>query len=62
MTNVIETRTQTAQVSTIEGVSHAVEDMSWVITVNLSPTTVIQAGIWDDAVYGLWDSTFIWAR
>lgn len=62
VTNVIETRTQTAQVSTIEGISHASSDMSWVITVNLSPTTIIQAGIWDDAVYGLWDSTFIWAR
>ena len=59
---VIETTTQTAQVSRLEGIAHELQGNEWVVTVSVSPTVVEQAGIWDDAVYGLWDETFIWAR
>jgi hypothetical protein len=58
----IETKTQTAQLSSIEGIGHDVTPDSWTITVNLAPTVVTQVGIWDDPVSGLWDDTFIWAR
>jgi hypothetical protein len=58
-----ESRTQTSQVSTIEGISHSLErDGSWTVTLALSPTVVVQAGILDDATYGLLDSTAILAR
>ncbi len=60
--NVIESRTQTAQVSTIEGITHDFGDNQWRVTFSLSPTTVVQAGVWDDPDFGQWDETFIWAR
>jgi hypothetical protein len=58
----IESVTATAQVSTIEGIAHAWErDGSWTVSFNLSPTVIEQAGILDDATYGLLDSTAILA-
>ena len=59
---VIETETATAQISVIEGLSHNLQGNEWIVTLAVSPTVVEQAGIWDDAVYGLWDQTFIWTR
>jgi len=58
----IETRTATAQVSTIEGISHSWPASEWWVTLDMSPTVVEQAGILDDATYGLLDSTAILAR
>ena len=55
--NVIESRTETAQVSSIEGIGHNIARKEWWVTFTVSPTTIVQAGIWDDPVYGLWDST-----
>jgi hypothetical protein len=58
----IETRTATAQVSTIEGISHSWPPNEWWVTLDMSPTVIEQAGILDDATYGLLDSTAILAR
>lgn len=59
----IETRTQTAQLSSIEGITHTFSmDGDWTVTVNLAPTTIEQVGIWDDVNFGQWDTTFIWGR
>lgn len=58
----IETRTATAQVSTIEGIVHSIGQDTWTVTLSLSPTVIEQAGILDDATYGLLDSTAILAR
>jgi len=58
----IETRTATAQVSTIEGISHSWPASEWWVTLDMSPTVIEQAGILDDATYGLLDSTAILAR
>jgi len=58
----IETRTATAQVSSIEGISHSWPvDEHWV-TFDMSPTVIEQAGVLDDATYGLLDSTAILVR
>jgi hypothetical protein len=58
----IETRTATAQVSSIEGISHSWPPNEWWVTLDMSPTVVEQAGILDDSTYGLLDSTAILAR
>jgi len=58
----IETQTATAQVSTIEGISHSIGQGTWTVTLAMSPTIVEQAGILDDATFGLLDSTAILAR
>lgn len=58
----IESTTDTAQVSTIEGIAHAVVPGEWTVTLDMSPTVVEVAGILDDATYGLLDSTAILAR
>ena len=58
----IETRTATAQVSSIEGISHSWPPNEWWVTLDMSPTIVEQAGILDDTTYGLLDSTAILAR
>lgn len=55
----IESRTGTVQISSIEGLTHEVGIDTWTVTLNLSPTTVTQAGILDDSTFGLLDSTAI---
>jgi hypothetical protein len=60
---VIESRTATAQVSSIEGIAHSMpRDGSWTVTLSLSPTIIEQAGILDSGTFGLLDSTAILAR
>jgi hypothetical protein len=59
---VIESRTATAQVSTIEGLAHSSDGQEWTVTLALSPSVIVQAGVLDDATYGLLDSTAILAR
>lgn len=57
---VIESRTDTSQVSSVEGIAHTIaRDGSWTVTLNVAPSTLVQAGILDDATYGLLDSTAI---
>jgi len=57
---VIESRTATSQVSSIEGVSHSIgRDGSWTVTLAVSPSVLTLAGILDDPTYGLLDSTAI---
>jgi hypothetical protein len=57
---VIESRTATSQVSSMEGISHSIaRDGSWTVTLNVAPSTLVLAGILDDATYGLLDSTAI---
>jgi len=58
----IETRTATAQVSTIEGISHSWPPNEWWVTLDMSPTIVEQAGILDDPSFGQLDSTAILVR
>lgn len=57
---VIESRTQTEQVSSVEGIAHEfVRDGSWTVTLNVAPSALVTAGILDDATFGLLDSTAI---
>jgi len=57
---VIESRTATSQISSIEGITHDIgRDGSWTVTLAVAPSSLIIAGILDDAVYGLLDSTAI---
>jgi hypothetical protein len=57
---VIESRTATSQVSSVEGISHDIgRDGSWTVTLAVAPSTLIVAGILDDPTYGLLDSTAI---
>jgi hypothetical protein len=59
---VVESRTATSQISSIEGISHDIgRDGSWTVTLAVSPSTLVIAGILDDATYGLLDSTAILA-
>lgn len=58
----IESRTTTAQVSSIEGVSHSWPPNEWWVTLDMSPTVLETVGILDDTTYGLLDSTAILAR
>jgi hypothetical protein len=56
----IESRTQTEQVSSVEGISHSLaRDGSWTVTLSLAPSALVTAGVLDDATYGLLDSTAI---
>src|SRR5262245_23442648 len=55
-----ESRTVTEQVSSVEGISHEIgRDGSWTVTLNVAPSSLITAGILDDATFGLLDSTAI---
>jgi hypothetical protein len=57
---VIESRTATSQISSIEGISHDIgRDGSWTVTLAVAPSSLIVAGILDDPTYGLLDSTAI---
>jgi hypothetical protein len=57
---VIESRTQTEQVSSVEGIAHEIgRDGTWTVTLNVAPSALITAGILDDATFGLLDSTAI---
>lgn len=58
---VVETQTVTSQPSTIEGISHSLEGGTWTVTLALSPSIPVQAGILDDSTFGLLDSTAILA-
>jgi hypothetical protein len=59
---VVESRTDTEQTSSIEGISHEIgRDGTWTVTLAVAPGLVVQAGILDDATYGLLDSTAILA-
>jgi hypothetical protein len=59
---VIESRTETSQVSSVEGISHSIaRDGSWTVTLAVAPSSLVQAGVLDDPVYGLLDSTAILA-
>jgi hypothetical protein len=59
---VIESKTHTSQVSSVEGISHDIgRDGSWTVTLAVAPSELVQAGILDDATYGLLDSTAILA-
>jgi hypothetical protein len=60
--NAVESRTDTAQVSTLEGIAHDIGSDTWTVTLGLSPTVVEVAGVLDDATYGLLDSTAILGR
>jgi hypothetical protein len=54
--------TQISQRSFLEGISHAWAIDEWRSSVNVSPAGNITPWIWDDSVYGVWDSTTIWGR
>jgi hypothetical protein len=55
-----ESRTQTEQVSSIEGIAHAISrDGTWTVTLSLAPSALVTAGVLDDATFGLLDSTAI---
>jgi len=57
-----ETRTGTEQVSSLEGIAHEIgRDGTWTVTLNVAPGQITQAGILDDATFGLLDSTAILA-
>jgi hypothetical protein len=57
---VIESRTATSQISSIEGITHDIgRDGSWTVTLAVAPSTLIVAGILDDPTYGLLNSTAI---
>jgi hypothetical protein len=57
---VIESRTATSQISSIEGISHDIgRDGSWTVTLAVAPSSLIVAGVLDDPTYGLLDSTAI---
>jgi hypothetical protein len=57
---VVESRTETSQVSSLEGISHDIgRDGSWTVTLAVAPSTLVVAGILDDSTYGLLDSTAI---
>jgi hypothetical protein len=57
---VIESRTATSQISSIEGISHDIgRDGSWTVTLAVAPSALIVAGILDDPTYGLLNSTAI---
>jgi hypothetical protein len=57
---VVESRTQTSQVSSLEGISHDIgRDGSWTVTLAVAPSSLVFAGILDDPTYGLLDSTAI---
>jgi hypothetical protein len=57
---VIESRTQTEQVSSIEGIAHTIgRDGTWTVTLSLAPSALVTAGILDDSTFGLLDSTAI---
>jgi hypothetical protein len=57
---VIESRTATSQISSIEGISHDIgRDGSWTVTLAVAPSSLVVAGILDDPTYGLLDSTAI---
>jgi hypothetical protein len=57
---VIESRTATSQISSIEGISYDIgRDGSWTVTLAVAPSSLVIAGILDDSVYGLLDSTAI---
>jgi hypothetical protein len=59
---VIESRTATSQISSIEGISHDIgRDGSWTVTLAVSPSSLIVAGILDSSTYGQLDSTAILA-
>ncbi len=59
---VIESRTATSQVSSIEGIDHEIgRDGSWTITLSVAPSILVTAGILDDSTFGLLDSTAILA-
>lgn len=58
---VIESETETNQVSRIEGISHEIKDGTWTVSLAFSPTEVVVGGILDDGVLGLLDSTAILA-
>jgi hypothetical protein len=60
ITKVIESQTATSQISSIEGLSHDIgRDGSWTVTLAVAPSSLIVAGVLDDPVYGLLDSTAI---
>jgi hypothetical protein len=55
-----ESRTQTEQVSSVEGIAHSIgRDGTWTVTLSLAPSALVTAGILDDATFGLLDSTAI---
>jgi hypothetical protein len=57
---VIESRTATSQISSVEGISHDIgRDGSWTVTLAVAPSSLIVAGILDSATYGQLDSTAI---
>jgi hypothetical protein len=57
-----ESRTGTEQVSSLEGIAHEIRrDGTWTVTLSVAPGQIVQAGILDDATYGLLDSTAILA-
>lgn len=59
---VIESRTETDQGSSVEGIAHEIgRDGTWTVTLNVAPALIITAGILDDPTYGLLDSTAILA-
>jgi len=58
--SVVESRTETSQVSSVEGIAHDIaRDGSWTVTLAVSPSFLVLAGILDDPTYGLLDSTAI---
>jgi hypothetical protein len=57
---VIESRTATSQISSIEGIAHDIgRDGSWTVTLAVAPSSLIVAAILDSATYGQLDSTAI---
>ncbi len=55
-----ESRTATSQISSLEGIQHDIgRDGSWTVTLDVSPSTLIIAGILDSATYGQLNSTAI---
>jgi hypothetical protein len=57
---IIESRTSTSQISSIEGISHDIgRDGSWTVTLAVAPSTLVIAGILDDPTYGLLNTTAI---
>jgi hypothetical protein len=55
-----ESRTETSQVSSVEGINHDIgRDGSWTVTLAVAPSTLVIAGILDSPTYGLLDTTAI---
>jgi hypothetical protein len=59
---VVESRTDTEQTSSLEGISHEIgRDGSWTVTIAVAPSQIVQAGVLDDASFAQLDSTAILA-